>query len=49
VHDELVFECDEGFVPALREAVTGLMAGAAHLSVPLLVDCGVGDNWEQAH
>ena len=49
VHDELVFECNEGFVQALREAVTGLMAGAAHLSVPLLVDCGVGDNWEQAH
>ena len=49
VHDELVFECEEGFVPTLRENVSALMAGAAELAVPLVVDCGIGDNWEQAH
>ena len=49
VHDELVFECEEGFVPTLRENVSALMAGAVELAVPLVVDCGIGDNWEQAH
>ena len=49
VHDELVFEVDEGFVPTLLETVPTLMAGAANLRVPLVVDSGVGDNWDQAH
>ena len=49
VHDELVFEADAGFVPALLERVPALMAGAAELRVPLVVDSGVGDNWDQAH
>ncbi|HLM53878.1 MAG TPA: DNA polymerase, partial [Pseudoxanthomonas sp.] len=49
VHDELVFEADDGFVETLSAEVTGRMAGAAKLSVPLLVDCGVGDNWDEAH
>lgn len=49
VHDELVFECRQDFVPTLRENVSRLMAGAAELAVPLVVDCGVGLNWEQAH
>lgn len=49
VHDELIFEVPEEelevFVPALLEK----MQAAAKLDVPLLVEAGVGDNWEQAH
>ncbi len=49
VHDELVFEADAGFVDTLLAEVTGRMAAAAELRVPLVVDSGVGDNWDQAH
>ncbi len=49
VHDELVFEVREDAVESVRENVSTLMRGAAELSVPLVVDIGVGDNWEQAH
>jgi len=49
VHDELVFEVDADFVDTLLPEVARLMAGAAQLSVPLVVDSGVGDNWDQAH
>ena len=49
VHDELVFEVAESDVDALTSQVTALMQGAADLSVPLIVDSGVGANWDQAH
>jgi len=49
VHDELVFEVDAGFVETLLAAVKARMEGAAELAVPLVVDSGVGDTWEQAH
>jgi len=49
VHDELVFEAEQDFVETLLHEVTGRMAGAANLSVPLVVDSGVGDNWDEAH
>ncbi|MBB6600390.1 DNA polymerase I [Luteimonas sp. MC1825] len=49
VHDELVFECDADFVDTLLPAVVQRMIGAAALRVPLVVDSGIGDNWEQAH
>ena len=49
VHDELVFEADAGFVPEMLAEATSRMAAAAQLSVPLVVDSGVGDNWEEAH
>ncbi len=49
VHDELVFECEAGFVDTLLQEVVARMTGAADLQVPLVVDSGVGDNWEQAH
>jgi DNA polymerase I len=49
VHDELVFEADADFVPTLLKEATARMAAAAQLSVPLVVDSGVGDNWEEAH
>ncbi|MBT8090792.1 MAG: DNA polymerase I [Gammaproteobacteria bacterium] len=49
VHDELVFEVEEGKVDNVREGVVELMNGAAKLSVPLKVDVGVGSNWDEAH
>ncbi|MCF7222836.1 DNA polymerase I [Marilutibacter chinensis] len=49
VHDELVFEAEANFVETLVAEVSGRMAAAAELRVPLVVDCGVGDNWEEAH
>ncbi|MET0069382.1 MAG: DNA polymerase I [Candidatus Thiodiazotropha sp.] len=49
VHDELVFEVDQSYVTDAREIITKHMEQAAVLSVPLLVDVGVGDNWDQAH
>jgi len=49
VHDELVFEVRADAVEAVREGVTVRMSGAAELKVPLLVDVGVGANWDEAH
>ncbi len=49
VHDELVFECDADFVDTLIPAVTARMAAAAELRVPLVIDSGIGDNWDEAH
>ena len=49
VHDELVFEVAEEAVDTVRAGVVEAMAGAAELSVPLLVDVGVGGNWDEAH
>ena len=48
VHDELVFEAPEAEVERVRPLVKGLMEGAATLSVPLVVDVGVGENWLEA-
>lgn len=49
VHDELVFETESGFLDTLRLKVVELMSSAAELRVPLVVDAGVGDNWDEAH
>jgi DNA polymerase I len=49
VHDELVFEVRADAVDVVREAVVSRMSGAVKLSVPLLVDVGVGANWDEAH
>ncbi|MCM2341964.1 DNA polymerase I, partial [Rhodoferax sp.] len=49
VHDELVFEVPESEVDWVRHAVPKLMAGVAHLKVPLLAEVGVGLNWDKAH
>ncbi|MBQ4854896.1 DNA polymerase I [Rhodanobacter sp. B2A1Ga4] len=49
VHDELVFEVRADAVDAVRAAVVERMSGAAALAVPLLVDVGVGANWDEAH
>ncbi len=49
VHDELVFEVDDQAVDGLVRGVTEIMESAAELDVPLIVEAGVGANWEQAH
>jgi len=49
VHDELVFEVADSSLDTLRAHIVDLMCHAIHLSVPLLVDVGVGKNWDEAH
>jgi len=49
VHDELVFEVAKDKLEEYSDKINQLMASAVELSVPLVVDVGVGDNWEQAH
>ena len=49
VHDELVFEVPEAEVEWVRVEIPRIMAGVAHLKVPLLAEIGVGENWEKAH
>ena len=49
VHDELVFEVPEPEIDWVRHEVPKLMAGVAHLKVPLLAEVGVGANWDKAH
>ena len=49
VHDELVFDVPQGELERVRELVRSEMEGALPLSVPLLVDIGVGANWREAH
>ncbi len=48
VHDELVFECPPDEVPVVSALVKKEMEGVYELSVPLVVDIGVGDNWRDA-
>ena len=49
VHDELVFEVNHDFLSEASDALSQAMSQIAMLKVPLLVDIGIGDNWEQAH
>ena len=49
VHDELIFEVPEAEIDETIAVVKRVMEGAAHLSVPLTVDAGVGDSWAEAH
>ncbi|MCJ8338529.1 MAG: DNA polymerase I [Pseudomonadales bacterium] len=49
VHDELVFEVAEQQVEAFTEKVIQIMQDAASLDVPLIVEAGMGDNWDEAH
>ncbi len=49
VHDELVLEVPDQELVAVREQLPRLMCDVAQLKVPLLVDVGVGANWDQAH
>jgi DNA polymerase-1 len=49
VHDELVLEVPEAELALVSKELPALMSGVAKLEVPLLVDVGVGPNWDQAH
>ncbi|QDJ12449.1 DNA polymerase I [Mergibacter septicus] len=49
VHDELVFEVKEEQVEHYTALIKRAMQNAATLNVPLIVDVGVGDNWDEAH
>ncbi|MCD6060106.1 MAG: polymerase [Moraxellaceae bacterium] len=49
VHDELVLEVREEAIAAVSELVREKMGAAAQLAVPLVVDVGVGSNWDEAH
>ena len=49
VHDELILDTPEGEIDAVVNLITDSMMGAAKLDVPLEIDIGIGDNWDQAH
>ncbi len=49
VHDELVLEVAKSDVKKVTSAVSEIMRGAAELVVPLEVEIGTGDNWQEAH
>jgi DNA polymerase-1 len=49
VHDELVLEVPDAELETVQRELPGLMCDVARLAVPLVVDMGVGPNWEQAH
>jgi DNA polymerase-1 len=49
VHDELVFEVHQKDVELVSDGVNFRMMSAASLSVPLIVDIGIGTNWDEAH
>ena len=49
VHDELVLEVREDLIEQVKDEIRGYMSCAAELDVPLLVEVGVGSNWDEAH
>jgi DNA polymerase-1 len=49
VHDELVLEVPDAEIAAVRHELPKLMGGVAKLAVPLVVEVGVGANWDEAH
>jgi DNA polymerase-1 len=49
VHDELVFEIREDRLAHYRDGIAERMSAAAELAVPLVVDVGIGANWDEAH
>ncbi|MCC6717173.1 MAG: DNA polymerase I [Acetobacteraceae bacterium] len=49
VHDELLFEVPDSAAKPLAELARGVMQSAATLSVPLVVETGIGGNWAEAH
>ena len=49
VHDELNFNVPKNEVDRVREIVVSEMQNAVHLSIPLIAECGVGENWLEAH
>ena len=49
VHDELLFEAPDAEASEVAALVQRVMQGAAEISVPLVVETGVGKNWGAAH
>jgi len=49
VHDELVLEVPEAELDEVKKRLRELMQNVAKLNVPLIVDVGVGNNWDEAH
>ena len=49
VHDELVFEVKEDTLDTHVPNIIHIMESAVSLSVPLIVEADVGDNWDEAH
>jgi DNA polymerase-1 len=49
VHDELVFEVNAAIVDESVNLIRDKMVSAAELTIPLVVDVGTGDNWDEAH
>ncbi|MGS2718405.1 DNA polymerase I [Eionea flava] len=49
VHDELVLEVSQRDVELVQQQIADIMSNAAELSVPLIVDIGIGSNWDEAH
>ncbi|MCK7544562.1 DNA polymerase I [Marinobacter bryozoorum] len=49
VHDELILEVKEGALDSICKGLEQRMSAAADLKVPLLVETGIGDNWDEAH
>ena len=49
VHDELVFEVAEDEVEKVEKIIVDKMVNAVQLDVPLVVDTGIGINWDEAH
>ena len=49
IHDELVFEFPNDELDELKKLIVSKMENALPLSVPLVVDCGWGESWYEAH
>jgi len=49
VHDELVLEVPDGELQMVKARIRELMQSVAQLDVPLVIDLGVGGNWDEAH
>jgi DNA polymerase-1 len=49
VHDELIFEIAQDHVDVCAAKIRSIMCAAVELEVPLIVDIGIGNNWDEAH
>jgi DNA polymerase-1 len=49
VHDELVLEAPDAEISSVKSNLRELMQSVAKLDVPLIVEVGVGENWDKAH